>query len=84
MTTSVAKGVTMAEGMFTAALRRKLMERAPKLLQTLKDDRSGKARLSPTRRNAAMILLRKVMTAQQIEAELAAVTPKAASVRGRT
>jgi hypothetical protein len=60
-------------GMFKDALAKSLQERAPELLQALKDDRSGKIPLSSTRRHAAMILLRKIMTAKQISDVLASV-----------
>jgi hypothetical protein len=60
-------------GAWADALRKSLTERASGILQSLKDDRSGKRSLKPTERRAAMILLRKVMTAKQIRDELASV-----------
>jgi hypothetical protein len=60
-------------GIFRDTLVKSLQDSAPELLQALKDDRSGKITLSTTRRHAAMILLRKVMTAKQINDVLASV-----------
>jgi hypothetical protein len=63
------------------AIRKVIADRAPELLRSLRDDRSGKKPLKATQRHVAMILLRKVMTAAQIRIELDAV---AAPPRKRT
>lgn len=60
-------------GEWSDALRRSLEKRAPVLLQALKDDRTGKKPLKATQRQAAMALLRKVMTAREIAAKLSSV-----------
>jgi len=70
-------------GIWVEELRRSLRKRAPKILQILKDDRAGKKSLKPTQRKAAMILLRKVMTAQEIRAELNKVSAATPTKRKR-
>lgn len=69
-------------GIFSKAIRNELAAQAPEILQRLKDDRSGKITLKPTQRRAAMMLLRKVMTAAHIRAELETV-PKAKTNRSK-
>jgi hypothetical protein len=61
---------------FADEVRRVLKEdHAPALLQSIKDDRSGKKSLSETQRRAARVLLRKVMTEAELHAALASVQP---------
>lgn len=62
-------------GLWSDALRSGLEKRAPELLQSLKDDKAGIKKLTATRRQSAMALLRKVMTQAQISAALADVVP---------
>lgn len=57
-------------GIWNDALRKVTADKAPEILQRLKDDRAGKIKLTATQKKAAMIILRRVMTATQIKAEL--------------
>lgn len=68
METKLTASVTHSmEGSYTAALRREIERRVPELLQTLRDDRHGTAKLTAKRRKGALFLLSRVMTAEEIE-----------------
>lgn len=59
--------------LFRDAILQSLQTAVPKILQALKNDKSGAVRLTATQREANMFLLRRVMTAEQIRDALAEV-----------
>jgi hypothetical protein len=58
---------------FKDIILQSLQTAVPKILQALKNDKSGAVPLKATQREANMFLLRKVMTAEQIRDALADV-----------
>ena len=61
--------------MWSDALRRALRDRAPALVKSLRDDRTGIARLTPARRSAARLSLGKIMTHKKMEEAVGPVRP---------